>query len=769
MYSYIILYPRKTELMKSVYSKLYVLIVLYMLFAMASFAHTGSLKGLVKDKSTNKPVEGASIYIKELNIGATSDVFGAYFMKGVSDGSFTIVISHIGYEPITEVVKIEDGITAEITSSIQPSSVNMQAVTINARKEQAMSSVSGLDLKLRPVNTSQDMLRLVPGLFIAQHQGGGKAEQMFLRGFDIDHGTDVNVTVDGMPVNMVSHAHGQGYADLHFLIPELVDRMDFGKGPYQIDKGNMATAGWVGFKTKDYLDNSFVKLEAGNYGHTRSLIGINLLDKNNSNQTAYIAAEYVYNKGYFDAPQNFNRTNIIGKYTNQLSKDKMLSITLSGFRSNWEASGQIPERAVNEGRISRFGEIDKEYGKTSRYNMNVQFTQSINNHSYLKTNLYSSYYDFELYSNFTFFLEDPINGDQIRQKEKRLISGYNVDYVNDYSIGGLKTKTNIGAGFRHDNVTGNELSHTLNRTTTLDYLALGDVNETNISGYINQSFYLLPQLVLNAGTRFDYFIHSYDNRIPAEVRTKTTAYTNTFSPKAGIYYNFNDNARIYANYGTGFHSNDTRVVTAQRGNEVLPLAQSYDFGAVVKPYSKLLLSGAVWRLDMHQEFVYVGDAAVVELSGKTQRTGIDFSARYELLRWLYMDGDVNYTHARAIEEAAGENYIPLAPVFTSIGGLTAKFDYGLSGSLRYRYMGDRAANEDNSVIAKGYTVLDATLNYSLKKYEFGIQAQNLLNTKWNEAQFHTETRLANEPAPVSELHFTPGTPFAFRISATYKF
>lgn len=755
--------------MQSVYTKLTVLIIIYMLFSIATFAHTGSLKGTVRDAGTNKPVEGASIYIKELNVGATSDVFGTYFLKGIEEGTFTIIVSYVGYEQTTETIKIEDGITAQIATVIKQSNISLNAVTINAKKEQALSSVSALDIKLRPVNTSQDILRMVPGLFIAQHQGGGKAEQMFLRGFDIDHGTDVNVTVDGMPVNMVSHAHGQGYADLHFLIPELIDRMDFGKGSYQMDKGNMATAGWVGFKTKDYLDNSFVKLEAGNYGHTRSLIGINLLDKTDSKQTAYVAAEYVYNRGYFDAPQNFNRTNITGKYTNQLTENKLLSVTLSGFRSNWEASGQIPERAVQEGRIGRFGEIDKEFGKTSRYNMNVQYNQAINNQSNFKTNLYSSYYDFELYSNFTFFLNDPINGDQIRQKEKRVISGYNADYENRYSVGGLKMKTNVGAGFRHDNVDGIELSRTLNRTTTLQYLSLGDINETNMFGYINQTIYLLPQLVFNAGTRYDYFIHSYDNRIPTEERTKTTANTGAFSPKAGLYYNFNDNARVYVNYGTGFHSNDTRVVVAQRGNGVLPLAQSYDFGVVLKPYRKLLLSAAVWMLDMEQEFVYVGDEAVVELSGKTQRMGVDFSARYELLKWLYADADFNYTHARAVEEPAGQNFIPLAPAVTSIGGLTAKFDNGISGGIRYRYMGDRAANEDNSVVAKGYTVFDATINYTLKKYEFGIQVQNLLNTQWNEAQFDTETRLAYEPVPVSEIHFTPGTPFAFRISAAYKF
>ncbi|RYE25191.1 MAG: TonB-dependent receptor [Sphingobacteriales bacterium] len=753
--------------MKQLFTRSAILSFILVACALISNAHTGSVKGIVKG-ADNKPVDGANIFIKELKVSAVTDVFGAYFLKGIPEGKYAITISHVGFEPYEDNIKIEDGITTDIVTNLNPAGVNLSGVTINAQKELLHSSVSGVDLKLRPINTTQDILRMVPGLFISQHQGGGKAEQIFLRGFDIDHGTDVNVSVDGMAVNMVSHAHGQGYADLHFVLPELVDKMSFGKGPYQIDKGNLATAGWVEFKTKEYLDNSFVKVEGGNFGYARTAAGINILDKKSGNQTAYIAGEYVYNRGYFDAPQDFNRMNLTGKYTAHIGDNKVFSATLSGFRSNWDASGQVPERAVAEGLISRFGEIQKEDGKTSRYNLNLQYQQAINTHSFFKSNLYASYYDFELYSNFTFYLNDSINGDRIRQKEKRVLTGYNADYVNNYKIGKMNAKTQVGAGFRFDNVMDVELSNVLGDATTLRQRALGDIYETNMFGYVNETINLLPQLVLSAGTRFDYFIHTYNNKIAAEAGQKTFN-ANTFSPKAGLYYNFNDNARIYFNYGTGFHSNDTRVVVAQQANTILPRANSFDLGAGVKPFKKLLLSAALWRLDLQQEFVYVGDEAVVEPSGRTRRMGIDFSARYELLKWLYLDGDANYTHGRAIEEAKGEDYIPLAPVFTSIGGLTAIFKNGFSSSLRYRYMGDRPANEDNSVVAKGYTVCDLSVNYSRKRFDLGLQIQNLFNTTWNEAQFDTETRLQYESQPVSEICFTPGTPFFIKLIAAYKF
>jgi outer membrane receptor for monomeric catechols len=258
-----------------------------------------------------------------------------------------------------------------------------------------------------------------------------------------------------------------------------------------------------------------------------------------------------------------------------------------------------------------------------------------------------------------------------------------------------------------------------------------------------------------------------------------------FSPKAGIYYNFSDKARIYYNYGIGFHSNDTRTLAigataayqAIYGQsllkETLPLAFSQDLGIVIKPYSKLLLSAAVWRLDLQQEFTYNGDESSVSPAGPTRRLGVDVSVRYELLKWLYLDADVNVSRARFVDSAAGNNYLPLAAGFTSIGGATVKVNTNLSASLRFRHMGDRPATQENKIIAPGYTVWDAVVNYTRPKYEFGLQIQNLFNIQWDEAAFATETRLrtevANHVPGTTDLCFTPGTPFFLKLSATYKF
>lgn len=769
--------------MKTIFTKIILLAIVFTCSCIGVHAHQGSIRGIVTDESNKKPMEGASLYIKAGNYSAVTDAFGRFFIKGISPGRYTIVISHLGYNNSEDEITIADGETTELAFKLAKAPIQMNAVSINAKKALNLSSISGLDLQQRPVNTTQDLLRLVPGLFTAQHQGGGKAEQIFLRGFDCDHGTDINVSIDNMPVNMVSHAHGQGFADAHFIIPESVQEVDYGKGPYEIDKGNLATAGFVAFKTRNELNNSFVKVDGGSYGYFRTVAGLQLLSRekdSNSHQDAYVMGEYGYNRSYFDMPQNFNRMNLMGKYTNYISNNKILTVTLSGMHSFWDASGQIPTRAIDEGIVGRYGVLDPESGITSRYNMNLQYFQSINNNSYFKSNIYLTYYQFKLFSDFTYYANDSIHGDQIKQAEKRAVAGYNSEYGQNYTAWGLKMKTQVGFGLRYDDIMESELTYTQGKTTVINPVAFGDIHETNISGYVNQTINLLPQLVATIGTRYDQFIQQYDNRMVAD-NTKYSSTGGKFSPKAGIYYNIKDNARIYYNYGTGFHSNDTRTLAtgSQLGgnltvNNILPQAFSHDLGVIVKPNSKLLLQAAVWRMDLQQEYSYVGDAAVIDTGGRTRRIGIDFSARYEVLNWLFIDFDANYAHGRAIDQPKGNDYIALAPSFTSIGGVTVKVMKNTSASLRYRHISDRPANDDNSRVALGYTVFDAVVNYVRPHYEFGVQVQNLTNTKWNEAQFDTETRLKLqngilEPAAKTDVCYTPGTPFFLKLSATYKF
>ncbi len=731
------------------------------------FAHHGSIKGTVYDAETQLPLIGATIHLNNTEKGTTTNEQGLYSFQHLNAGIYKIKVSFIGFEPQEFAVEVKDESTASPKTYLKVSNLQLSEAVVRANgslKDQ-LSSIQAIDIALRPANSSQDVLRVVPGLFIGQHAGGGKAEQIFLRGFDIDHGTDIRLSVDGMPVNMVSHAHGQGYADLHFLIPETIGFTQFDKGPYYARQGDFATAGFVNFRTKNALNKSLVKLEVGQFDTKRALAMIDLLGKNNpeQKQSAYIASEYLFTNGSFDSPQNFLRLNLMGKFHKHLNENKILTATISHFDSQWDASGQIPLRAIESGLIGRFGAIDDtEGGNTSRTNLNLQLTSFTEKGNLFKNQFFYSHYDFELYSNFTFFLEDPENGDQIRQKEDRHIFGYQSAYAINGNLGNRPLNAEIGGGIRYDNSDENELSHTANRRTTLERMAFGDIDETNLNLYADATWEVSEKFNLNAGLRLDNFQFEYVDFLKSSYK-RPSENASILSPKLSAYYQIQPKIQLYAKTGLGFHSNDARVVIAQEGVSTLPSAFGWDVGLLWKPTDDLLVNIGTWCLELEQEFVYVGDAGVVEPSGQSIRHGLDISMRYQLNDWLYWDADVNLTKARSVDAPENSDYIPLAPLFTSIGGFTVQASNGINGSLRYRFMDDRPANEDYSVVAEGYFVLDAVLKYSHPRFEVGVSVENLLNTEWNETQFDTESRLANETEPVSEIHFTPGSPFFTKL------
>ncbi|GAB3564006.1 TonB-dependent receptor [Spirosoma luteolum] len=735
----------------------------------AALAHQGSLAGTVTDAQTHQPLPGALIQLTGTGHTTFSDERGRYRFDQLAPALYQLAISHIGYTTLTQRIAVEHDQTIRLSHSLLAAPVSLSAVTVAALRPADQQLIGTIDIRLRPVVNSQEILRLVPGLFIGQHAGGGKAEQLFLRGFDLDHGTDIRLSVDGMPVNMVSHAHGQGYADLHFVIPELVDGVDFRKGPYTTAQGNLATAGWANLRTRSTLDRSFVKLETGQFNTYRAVGGISLLPRRMAaTQSAYVGGEYSYSDAYFDNPQHFKRVNLVGNYHRHLGDQTNLTLTASTFQSRWHHSGQIPDRAVASGQIGWFGSIDPTEGSTtSRTNLNARLTTVTPANHTIRHQLFYSHYGFELYSNFTFFLNDSINGDQIRQREQRQLFGYNGSYATHTSLGRTHWTTTLGAQYRQDLTQGTELAHTKDQTLTLDRRQYGRVNEINAGLYVDEVVTLTSRLTLNAGLRVDWFRSQYTDQLPALPVTRRASQA-IVSPKLNLYYTLSPGLQLYLNTGKGFHSNDARVVTARNGRQILPGGYGSDLGLVAKPFPRLLVNAAAWYLYLQQEFVYVGDEGVVEPSGRSRRMGLDLSARYQLTQTLFADLDLNTANPRSLDAETGQNYLPLAPVFTSTGGLTLQPRAGFSGSLRYRYMADRPANEANTVVAQGYCVTDLQASYARGAYTLGLTVQNLLNTRWKETQFDTESRLKGEAAPVSEIHFTPGSPFFARLSLMYS-
>ncbi len=736
------------------------------------FAHNGILIGKIVDEASHLPIEFAYVTINE-NMSSLSGVEGKFIFANLEKGEYTLSISIVGYEKKQVKATVNEHETTELTISLKPKNVELSEVVILGDKKQNIHTISKVDIALRPVNSAQELLRIAPGLFIAQHAGGGKAEQIFLRGFDCDHGTDIALSVDGLPVNMVSHAHGQGYADLHFVIPEIVEKIAVNKGSYDAAEGNFATAGAIAFQTQNYLSKNKVSVEAGMYNHFRLFSAVNLLGQKarENQQNWYVASEYLFRRGFFQNPDNLNRINFFTKYQGLIDEKNILTASFSHFNSFWNASGQIPENEVANGNLNYLGSIDNsEGGRTSRTNANLQLVSTLSNHQYIKNQVFFSQYNFDLFSNFTFFLHDKVNGDEIRQKENRKIYGYKGAFHQKNTWRNMKFETEIGANIRLDDIQNSELSRVKRRNIFLSPISLGDIQELNAAIYFNENIQFSPKFGANIGARLDAFVFNYNNKLDSNGYQVQQVKKTTPSPKLNFYYNVNKNCVLFVNSGVGFHSNDTRVVVAQNGLQILPKSFGVDIGTELKPMPNLFIHTALWALRLQQEFVYVGDEAVVEPSGETQRTGIDFSIRWQIKRWLSIDGDANFAHPRALNPAAETAiFIPLAPIFTSIGGIKANISENLSANLRYRYLGNRPANEDNSLTAKGYFIIDANLNYTRKQFEMSFLVENIANRKWKEAQFETESQLQNASLPLTQIHFTAGTPFSAKVRLNYNF
>ena len=761
--------------MKNIYFLLFLLIT-----NNAWANHWGNLSGQVIDDLNNRPVAGARVVL--YNMVAVTDSNGLFQINQIPVQQHILLVEKSGFQLFSTTVNIEDDKTKNISIVLKVNVLDLPQVLVTADRALSAASsqvLNALDFQLRPVNSAQDLLRNIPGVVTAQHAGGGKAEQIYLRGFDADHGTDVAAFVDGIPVNMPSHGHGQGYLDLHFLIPEVVKSADVYKGTYFADLGDFATAGAIKFKTLDRLDKSVAQFQVGGVptqrtpSFSRALMMYQLPTA--TKISSYLASEYIYAPSYFDASQHFNRFSMMSKSTFDIGKNGKMRLLLSHFNSKWDASGQIPGRAIDNGLIDRFGAIDNtEGGNTGRQNASVTYAQTHGNQSF-EVQGYVSKYNFELFSNFTFFKEDSINGDMIRQYDNRTIAGVNSKYM----ITNDRNKLSIGAGLRYDDIENNLA--TAPRRIIDNYLANAQIKESNMHIYAKNEYALTEKLTTELGLRFNYFNFNVNDQLPTSTEHVNYSGKNNqtqVAPKLNLTYSFSKNYKLFFNIGKGFHSNDARSVVQDATNHSLPKAWGSEVGIQAHPLSNTVISAVIWGLEMDNELVFVGDDGTTENSGASRRVGLDISMRSRLTDWLMFDADFNIAKGRLLQKRFGavlptDNIIPLAPNFTSTGGLTAFLPINngrkIEGSIRYRHVGERAANETNSVQALGYTLVDLSAQYKMKRVVLGLNIENLLNTQWNEAQFDTESRLRNELEPVSELHFTPGTPLAVKATFSYSF
>ena len=746
-----------------------ILILFFLSFVSAVFAQK-IVKGKVIDKITKEPVEYALVTVQPGNKTATTDKFGNFRLTINCDSCIIGITSLCCIPQQIKVTNYSRTVIVELASG----NVDLKDVVITAHTDNnSFHTLSALDLNLRPVNTSQDLMRLVPGLFIAQHMGGGKAEQIFFRGFDCDHGTDINVSVDGIPVNMVSHIHGQGYSDLHFMIPETVENYDFGKGPYYDEYGDFCTGGYLCFKTKDVMDKSMVSFDAGLFNTIRGTAILNLLSNKakQKGENLYVAGEYNYLDGPFQFAEHYKRYNLFSKYTSGINANNKLTLSASTFGTTWRASGEIPERAVVNGTtaidgngnpkivslpfklINRFGTLDStQGGNTRRMNVIAKLSTTLPNNLTVENELYYTRYFFQLHVNSTFYAEDSINGDLKLQQEYRNMFGYNGKITKQSYFGAASLTSGIGLGVRIDGTENTQFTHITKQFQFLNYINNGNFDQNNINGYIDETFGI-GRWLINGGTRVDYLSFNYQNGN----RSNLIA-----SPKLNIQYTADSQIQFYLKSGKGFHSNNARAVIGNNGLQTLPAAYGADLGLNWKPIAHLFISAAIWCLYLQQEFTYQDDGSI-GIGGKTRREGIDVSGRYQFNKWLFANLNMNLANPRLADSIKGNNYLALAPTFTSTGGLDIKFKNGINCGLSYRYMHKRPGNQNYSLKADGYFVSDLALNYTTKKFEIGGSIENLFNAKWNEFNAEEITRMKGEVAPVDQMSFTPGIPLYAKI------
>lgn len=621
--------------------------------------------------------------------------------------------------------------------------------------------ISGETMNARPISRPGEILEAAPGLIVTQHSGEGKANQYFLRGFDLDHGTDLAIWLDGMPINMRTHAHGQGYADINFLLPELVESMTVRKGPYWAQEGDFSSAGALHLAYATRLEKDLVAATGGSFGYWRGLAA-GTRPLGNGYLTG--AAEIVRYNGPWEIPDAMRKYNGIVRYS-EGTEANGFTITGMAYTNSWHSTDQIPQRAVYSGLIGLYGYIDPtDGGDTQRYSLSAHWNRR-NETTDTRIEGYFVYSTLNLYNNFTYYLNDPVNGDQFQQADKRRMMGVNASHTVKHSVFGNESESMIGLQFRYDQIDLG-LFNTVQRmpisTIRTDYVV-----ETSAGLYYQNKTRWNDWLRSIAGFRGDIYWASDSSSLPG-ASSQATAFIP--QPKAGLIFGPFDKTEFYLNAGLGFHSNDVRGLSQQV--PLLVQSRGAEIGVRTQAIRGLDSAIALFVLSFDSELVFSGDSADTEPSRPSRRIGIEWTNRYRPLSWAMFDADLAYTYARFTgDDYQTGNFIPGAPALVASAGITLGGDTGWFGALRWRYFGARPLVENGSVYSTPTSLFDARVGYALQNgIKFTLDAFNLLNTQADQISYYYTSRLPGEPAAgVNDIHFHPAEPLAFRFTVTRAF
>lgn len=755
---------------------------LFMLFARETLAVNYTVYGQVQSNTGFVPK--ARISLKEINRILYTDEKGNFEFSGLTPGEYTLIIFSQGYRLKYQFFKLNNQdeylkitlVRRNIAERIpETSGIYVKGDSLNGLGIAGSASEGTIHkdrIASRPLSRTGELEEAVPGLIATAHSGGGKANQFFLRGFTLDHGTDLSSQINGVPINLVSHAHGQGYTDLNFIIPELVEKIKFKKGVYYAEEGNFATAGSVNSIYARSLPQGIISIEGGTFGYARSLLA-------NSHKIVKGNLIYAVETSHSDGPwtikDNYKKMNGVLGYSHGTDENGY-SILLMGYRGSWHSTDQVPKRAFAKGKFSedgleRYDAVSPDDGAyTNRGSVTFE-VNSKNSKSAMKFLLYGVYYDLSIFSDFTYFLNDSVRGDQFEQYDKRTYGGAKTSYTLISNLFGIKMENQAGFQFRYDYI-NNGVYHTEKRAK-LDTIRESRIVESNASVFYENKMQWLSKLRSVIGTRFDTFYFHVDDSIDANSNRKSAHIT---SPKGSVIFGPWKKTEFYLNGGYGFRSNDARGLKGPNETE-LPItrAKGAETGIRTSVINGLSTTITFWRLNLDSELIFSGDTATTTPNGPSLRRGIELSNFYKITSHLSVDADVTLSRARFTGDNPEENYIPGSLEKMAAGGITLSEWHGFFGSLRIRYFGARPLVEDNTVRSPATTLGNLQVGKNINQtWKVVFEVFNIANATVSDIDYYYASRLKHEePGPdeggYNDIHTHPSQPRSVRFSVRAVF
>ena len=768
--------------------------LLAVLVAQLSFAQsgTGRVAGKVTDE-TGLTLPGVTVELRLLPNGmpasTVTEAAGDYAFDGLAAGRYQLSFTLINFGSIMHRdIDVAAGVTtvnavmhlalnAEVTVIGKRTFANLADVEnpaenlVGIAQSASQGAITAQQLDVRPIMRSGEVLETVPGVIITQHSGEGKANQYFLRGFNLDHGSDLAQTIAGTPVNMPTHAHSQGYSDVNFLIPELVAGVQFSKGPYFADQGDFATAGASNINYATSLERPVAHLEAGTYGYGRAVF---VASPKVGPGHLLFAFETSTNSGPWTIPDSYKKLNGVVRYS-QGDNVNGMSLTFMGYHGKWNATEATPARAVAEGLIGRFGSLDpSDGGDTYRYSLGAEWQHTAGT-TLTKVTAYGLAYNLDLFSNFTFFLDDPVDGDQQEQVDRRFATGVKVAHRRLTNWWGRSVQNTIGVQVRNDDIPEVALYHTESRVR-LETKANSAALVTSAGVYAQNEVAWTPWLRTTFGVRLDGSRYRVDANSPLNSGTSSAGIV---SPKAGITLGPWKSTEFYGNAGTGFHSNNALGTTLTRdaeGNPVAPVtplvrAVGGEVGLRTVALPHLQTTVSLWDLHLGSELVYNGDVGATEPGPASNRYGVELANYYSPYKWLVFDGDVSWSHARFTEYDPAGQYVPEAVGVVVSAGASIDNFHRSYGSIRLRYFGARALTPDNAVRSEPTSLINLQGGHDVaKNLRVTADLFNVFNAQVSDIDYFFASRLPGEPAAgVEDIHFHPAVPRTLRVSLVVGF